>query len=147
MDSCMPSTGAEEDNFKCLGKALAWRGHHNPQLLQFKLNSQISIHRETLLERANLLVFKNNCEWVFMDIFYETLKETQTERILFPQMHKWETEEGWGCDHLIFHVNNTDRWLSSHARLLLKKKEHLGPFGRRDIALLTQSSGCEFCAG
>lgn len=30
MDSCMPSTGAEEDSSECLRKALAWRGHHNP---------------------------------------------------------------------------------------------------------------------
>lgn len=44
MDSCMPSTGAEEDDFECLRKALAWRTDRNPQLLQFKLN----FHKEDI---------------------------------------------------------------------------------------------------
>ena len=39
MDSCMPSTGAEEDTFERLVKAQAWSRHCNAQLLNFPLHS------------------------------------------------------------------------------------------------------------
>lgn len=38
MDSCMPSTGAEEDSFERVGKAPATSSRRNSQLLQFKLH-------------------------------------------------------------------------------------------------------------
>lgn len=80
MDSCVPSTGAEGDDFERLAKAPTRSSRHNsitrvqtsfPHVCTICHEADI---QERLAERANLLVFKNNCERVFVDIFDVTLK-------------------------------------------------------------------------
>lgn len=84
-----------------------------------------------------------------MDIFDVTLKESR-EKEFYCHKCVIKSDEGWGCEYSIFHVNNVDSWLVSRARtntVTVAEKEHLELFGSQDITSLTQFSGCEFCAG
>lgn len=101
MDSCMPSTGAQEDHFECLGKALAWSSRHNSiTTVQASFPHVLTIYhkagiQERLPKRANLLVFKNDCERVFVDIFDVTLKEKAERQNFIPMnAHKTATRGG-----------------------------------------------------
>lgn len=82
----------------------------------------------------NLLVFKNNCKWIFVDILDVTLKENQRCEPLSPWTH--ESEQMTNL------LENQAKWYCD-----FKKKRASGLFGSWGVTWLSRLPGCESWAG
>lgn len=149
MDSCIPSTGAEKDNFECRSKAPARTSHGNAQLSGHSWSFIFPIFW-TLAEKLEL--FKLTCSQIQLSVSHHGHlwwnPERKEEKKYYIPVNT-EVRQWWGVgrESVILHVNNIDSWLVSHARPTHWLKGSISGLLETKTSHRWQFSGCESCAG